>query len=226
MDVSLGSALQISLLAAAGALLIDIVPAIWVARLLSRPALRGRALLSAFVHMPVVLPPVVTGYLLLLLLGRMGPLGGALHAMGIAIPFRFAACVVAAAIVSFPFLVFALRAAIESIDPRLEGVAQTLGDTPLRAFLRVTLPLAAPGLGAGVVLAFARALGEFGATIVLAGNTEGETRTLSLAVFSLLDVPGREREAAIFCGIAVLLAVCALVGYEVLLRRQRRKRAW
>lgn len=226
MDVSLSSALQISLLAAACALLLDIVPAILVARLLSRPALRGRALLSAIIHLPVVLPPVVTGYLLLMLLGRTGVVGGALHAIGIAIPFQFAACVVAAAIVAFPFLVFALRAAIESVDPRLEGLAQTLGDTPWQAFRRVTLPLALPGLGAGIVLAFARALGEFGATIVLAGNMEGETRTLSLAVFSLLDVPGREGDAVIFCVVAVALAVAALVGYEVLLHRQRRKRAW
>ena len=226
MSVSLLSALQISAAAALLAVAVDVVPAIWVARLLSRPRLRGRAALSVLVHLPVVLPPVVTGYLLLVVLGRGGPLGGVLDAMGIHVPFRFLGCVVAAAVVAFPFLVAALRAAIESVDPRLAGIAQTLGDTPLKAFLRVTLPLAAPGLGAGLVLGFARALGELGATIVLAGNIEGETRTLSLAVFSLLDVPGGETDAAIFCAVTVALAVVALLGYELLLRRQRRAKSW
>ena len=217
MEISLASALRISLLASGIAVLIDLLPAIWVARLLARPHLRGRALLSAVVHLPVVLPPVVTGYLLLILFGRNGPLGG-LH-----VAFSFAGVVVAAAVVAFPFLVTALRAALESVDGRLEGLAQTLGDTPLRAFLRVTLPLAAPGLGAGLVLGYARALGEFGATIVLAGSLPGETQTLSVAVYTLLD--GREEgKALLFCGVAVAIAVAALVGYEVLLRRQRGRR--
>jgi len=223
-NVSLGSALGLSVAAACLALLIDLVPAIWAARLLARPRLRGRAFLSALVHLPVVLPPVVTGFLLLLLFSRRFWLGAALDSVGLRIPFEFLGCVAAAAVVAFPFLVAALRAALESVDPRLEGIAQTLGDTPLRAFRRVTLPLALPGLAAGVVLGFARALGEFGATIVLAGNIEGKTRTLSLAVFSLLGRPGGEREALIFCLVAVLLAALSLVGYELLLRRQRRRR--
>ena len=225
-EVSLLSALGISAAAAALALLLDLLPAIAVARLLSRPRLRGRALLSALVHLPVVLPPVVTGFLLLLLFGRHGPLGAPLAAVGIRVPFEFLACVVAAAVVSFPFLVAALRTAIEGVDPRLEGIAQTLGDTPLRAFVRITLPLAAPGLGAGIVLGFARALGEFGATIVLAGNIEGRTRTLGLGVFTLLGRPGGERDAAVFCLVAVALALVSLMGYEMLLHRQRRRRAW
>jgi len=225
MDVSLGSAVLLSLAAAAGAVVVDLLPAVWIARILTRPHLRGRAVLSAIVHLPVVLPPVVTGYLLLLLFERDGALGGALAAAGVEVPFRFLGCVVAAAVVAFPFLVTSLRAALETVDPRLEGLAQTLGDTRLRAFLRVTLPLAAPGLGAGIVLAFARALGEFGATIVLAGNTPGETQTLALAVFDLLSGRGTEREAVVFVAVAAGLAVAALVVHELLLHRQRRKRA-
>ena len=225
MDVSLSSAILLSLAAAAGAVLIDLVPAVWVARLLARPHLRGRALLSAVVHLPVVLPPVVTGYLLLLLFARDGALGGALHEAGIVVPFRFLGCVVAAAVVAFPFLVTSLRAALEAADPRLEGLAQTLGDTPFRAFLRVTLPLAAPGLGAGIVLAFARALGEFGATIVLAGNTPGETQTLALAVFDLLSGRGTEEEAAVLTGASVGPAAAPRVRPEWLLHRHRRRRA-
>ena len=222
--ISLWSALGLSVAAASLALLLDLVPAIWVARLLTRPQLRGRAILSAVVHLPVVLPPVVTGYLLLLLLSRRFWFGAMLDSLGLQIPFRFLGCVVAAAVVAFPFLVAALRGALESVDSRLEGIAQTLGDTPLRAFLRITLPLALPGLAAGAVLGFARALGEFGATIVLAGNIEGETRTLSLAVFSLLGRPGGEPDALLFCLVAVLLSGASLVVYEVLLRRQRRRR--
>jgi molybdate transport system permease protein len=223
MRISLPSALGISLAAAALALLLDLVPAILVARMLARPYLRGRALLSAVVHLPVVLPPVVTGYLLLLLLGRNGPLGGVLDALGLRVAFHFGGCVVAAAVVAFPFLVTALRAALEAVDPRLEGLAQTLGDTPLRAFLRVTLPLAAPGLGAGLVLGYARALGEFGATIVLAGSIPGETQTLSVAVYALLDSREEDR-ALLFCGVAVAISFVALAAYELLLHRQRRRR--
>jgi len=219
MDISLASALKISLLAGLLAVVVDLLPAIWVARLLARPRLRGRAVLSALVHLPVVLPPVVTGYLLLLLFGRHGPLGR----LGLHVAFTFAGCVVAAAVVAFPFLVAALRAALEAVDGRLAGLAQTLGDTPLRAFLRVTLPLAAPGLLAGVVLGYARALGEFGATIVLAGSLPGETQTLATAVYALLDLR-REKEALVFCAVAVGVAAVALLGYELLLDRQRRRR--
>ena len=223
--ISLWSALGLSLAAASLALLIDLVPAIWMARLLTRPQLRGRAILSAVVHLPVVLPPVVTGYLLLMLFSRRFWIGEVLTSLGLQVPFRFLGCVVAAAVVAFPFLVAALRGALESVDSRLEGIAQTLGDTPLRAFLRITLPLALPGLVAGAVLGFARALGEFGATIVLAGNIEGETRTLSLAVFSLLGRPGGEYDAMLFCLVAVLLSAVSLFVYELLLRSQRRRRA-
>ncbi|MGQ0612959.1 MAG: molybdate ABC transporter permease subunit [Planctomycetaceae bacterium] len=226
MEPSLLSALLLSAAAGAAAIAVDLLPAILVARLLSRPTTRGRALLSSLVHLPIVLPPVVTGYLLLLLLGRNGPVGSLLAGIGVQIPFTFLACVVAAAVVSFPFLVGALRAALESLDPRLEGLALTLGDTPLRAFRRVTLPLAAPGLWASIVLGFARALGEFGATVVLAGSLEGETRTLSLAVYGILDRPGQEGRAALFCLVSVGLAVVSLVLYEWLLTRQKRRRAW
>src|SRR5690606_37621259 len=150
----------------------------------------GYAALDAAVHLPLVLPPVAVGYLLLLLLGRAGPLGGALEAIGLPIAFTWRAAVVAAAVMALPLMVRSVRLAVELVDPALEEAAATLGASPLRVVATVTLPLAAPGILAGGVLAFARSLGEFGATIILAGNIAGETRTLPLALFSEMQVPG------------------------------------
>lgn len=209
--------LRVALVAAAVAL----PPALALAWLLARRDFRGKSLLSTAVLLPLVLPPVVTGYLLLLLFGRNGVLGPALEVLGVRVAFGYWGAVVAAAVVGFPLLVQASRVAFEGVDPRLEGVARTLGRGPLATFRDVTLRLAAPGVAAGVVLAFARGMGEFGATAVLAGSIAGETRTLALAIYGLLDVPGGESAAATLTGISIAISLLALLGYERLARAVR-----
>jgi molybdate transport system permease protein len=171
-----------------------------------------------------VLPPGVTGYFLLLLLGRKGWLGAWLaDTFGIYLAFEFAGAVIAAAVMSFPLLVRSLRLAIELVDPGLETAAATLGARPLRVFFSVTLPLALPGLITGMVLAFARGLGEFGATITVAGNIAGETRTLPLAVYSYMQTPGRENDVLWLSLIAVGLSAGALLASEWWARRLERR---
>ena len=175
---------------------------------LARGPRRGRSVVTALALLPLALPPVVTGYLLLALFGRQGPLGF------LRVPFRFPAVVLAAAVVSLPLAVLGARAAFEAVPRRFEEVAWTLGVPPRRALWRVTLPLAARGLSAAALLAFVRALGEFGATAVLAGNVPGETRTLALAVYSALQQPGGERTAAWLSAGSVLVALLAVLTYE------------
>lgn len=191
----------------------------WV---LARKRFPGKALLSTLVYAPLVLPPVITGFLLLKLLGRRGPVGRWLADHGLSIPFTFAGAVVASLVVGLPLFVAVARSAFEAVDRRHDELAWTLGLSPWRTFLRVTLPLATPGLLAGAVLAFARALGEFGATIVLAGNIEGETQTIPMAVYALLESPTGEAAAWRLVGVSLLLCVGAMVGYELLVRRHRR----
>ena len=199
------------------------MPALLLGRLLARRDFACKTLVSTLVLMPLVLPPVVTGFLLLSLLGSRGPLGPALAALGITVPFTLLAPIVAALVVGFPLYVLSARGAFEAVDARLEEVAWTLGVRPRPAFFRVALPLALPGIAAGATLAFARALGEFGATIVLAGNLEGRTRTIPLAVYSLLEAPGGTRAAWILAGASVLLSLVALAGFEMLSRWQKRR---
>lgn len=180
---------------------------------LARRQFPGKALVDGLVNLPLVMPPVATGYLLLLVLGRRGFLGRPLDAwFGVTIPFSLAAPVIASAIVSFPLVVRAIRVAVEMVDPGLEEAAETLGAGPLRRFLTITAPLAFPGILGGAVLGFARSLGEFGATITFAGNLDGVTRTLPLAVHTMMQVPGQEASAfrLVLVSIAVsLLALCA-----------------
>lgn len=195
------------------AVVASLVPGILLGWLLARWRHPLRAVVQGLVMLPLVLPPVVTGYLLLDLLGRSHPLGRAWHSLtGGQIAYTTGACVIAAAVVGFPLLVEAIRLSILGVDPRLEQVSRSLGRGRLDTFLRVTLPLARPGLLAGVVLSFARALGEFGATIVLAGNIAGETRTIPLAVYTLLNVRGGEEGAMRLVVISVLLSFAALLG--------------
>lgn len=180
-------------------------------------------MLGTLLLSPMVLPPVVTGLLLLDVVGRRTLLGGWLAARGLPLSFSFAAAVLAALTVGLPLYVWTARAAFQAVDRRYEEVSLTLGVSPGRTFLRVTLPLALPGLAAGMVLAFARGLGEFGATAVLAGNLEGETRTLALAIYSLLEVPDGEAAMRPLLLASVGLSLLALTGYELLLRWQRRR---
>lgn len=189
---------------------------------LARSRSRAKPVVSAIVFLPLVLPPVVTGLLLLRLTGRATLLGGWLHAIGLGVPFTFGAAVLAGFVVGLPLYVMAARTAFEAVDPRYEEVSATLGESPWTTFRRVTLPLALPGLAAGAVLTFARALGEFGATIVLAGNTDA-TRTVPVAVYALLDAPDGEARVWPLVGASVAVSVVALVGFEALQRWQRRR---
>lgn len=203
----------LSLRVAALAVTVSLVPGILIGWLLARWQHPLRPLVQGAVMLPLVLPPVVTGYVLLAGLGRSGPLGQAWHALtGGHVAYTTGACVIAAAVVGFPLLVEAIRLSMRAVDPRLEQVARSLGRGRLDTFGRVTLPLALPGVAAGAVLAFARALGEFGATIVLAGNIVGETRTIPLAVYTLLNVRGGEAAALRLVGMSVAIALAALLA--------------
>jgi molybdate transport system permease protein len=215
--------LRLSLWVAAMSLLLSLIPAVALGWLLARREFIGKSLLSTFLLAPLVLPPVVIGFLLLELFGRGGPLSPVLSALGIEVAFTQIGAVVAAAVVGFPLLVLMSRLAIEAVDVRYERLAETLGLAPWRAFVRVTLPMALPGLAAGCVLAYARALGEFGATAVLAADTPGHTRTLALAIFALYEQPGLETQAHRLVWISIGLCAVALVGYEWLGRVQKRR---
>ncbi len=224
MSPAEAEALALSVRVASWSVALSLPPGIAVAWLLARGRFPGRTLLNGLVHLPLVLPPVVVGYLLLLAFGRRGPIGMWLESwFGIEVAFTWKGAAIAAGVMSFPLLVRAIRLSIEAIDPRLESAARTLGARPPWVFLTVTLPLAVPGIVTGVVLAFARSLGEFGATITFVSNIPGETRTLPLAVFTLLQSPGGEAAALRLAAIAFLVALAALIASEALARRARRR---
>ena len=202
----------------------SLVPAFAVALLLARKDFRGKALLQALVTLPLVLPPVVTGYGLLLLFGSQGPLGRLLeNLLGLSFAFRWSGAALAAGVMAFPLLVRPIRLSLEAVDHGLEEAAGTLGASRLVAFVTVTLPLALPGLIAGVVLGFAKALGEFGATITFVSNIPGETQTLSLAIYALLQSPEGDAAALKLITFSVLLALAAVLLSEWVARRLQRK---
>ena len=204
------------------AVAVSLVPGILIGWLLARWRHPLRALVQGLVMLPLVLPPVVTGYLLLFALGRGQPLGRLWHALtGGHLAYTTGACVIAAAVVGFPLLVEAIRLSMLGVDPRLEQVSRSLGRGPVDTFLRVTLPLALPGVAAGAILSFARALGEFGATIVLAGNIAGETRTIPVAVYTLLNVRGGETAAMQLVAISVAPSLAALLASFTATARRR-----
>lgn len=191
-----------------------------LAWLLARKRFPGRFLLDALVHLPLVLPPVVTGYALLLLFGRNGPIGAPLESVfGMSLAFRWTGAALAAGIMALPLMVRAMRLSIEAVDRKLVEAARTLGANRWRAFASVTLPLSLPGILAGSVLGFARSIGEFGATITFVSNIPGETRTLPLAIYTQLQVPGTDVEVARLAIIAVVLSLVALILSEWLIRR-------
>jgi molybdate transport system permease protein len=191
-----------------------------LAWLLARRRFPGRVLLDALVHLPLVVPPVVTGWLLLILFGRTGPIGSWLESQfGLVLVFRWTGAALAAAVMALPLMVRAMRLSIEAVDRRLVDAARTLGARPWRAFLTITLPLSAPGIAAGAMLGFARSLGEFGATITFASNIAGQTRTLPLAIYSGLQLPGGEALVTRLSVISILLSLAALVISELLVRR-------
>ena len=212
-------ALSLSLKVSSWAVACILLPGIAIAWLLARRDFPGKALLDGFVHLPLVLPPVAIGYVLLVMFGRNGPLGALLYDWGgVNLIFSWRGAAVAAGIMAFPLLVRAVRLSMEVVDQRLETAARTLGARPWRVFLTITLPLASPGILTGVLLAFIRCLGEFGATITFAANVPGETRTLPLALYTALQVPGGEDAALRLALVAIALAIGALVASQFLAR--------
>ena len=205
------------------AILLALPLAFALAWLLARGRFPGKVLLDAVVHLPLVLPPVVTGWMLLLAFGANGPAGRFLgETLGLTLMFRWTGAALAAAIMALPLMVRAMRLSIEAVDRRLEGAARTLGAGPWRTFVTVTLPLTTPGVLAGLVLGFARSIGEFGATITFVSNIPGETQTLPLAIYAALQVPGSEGAVTRLAVISVLLSLAALVASEMLARRSGR----
>ena len=195
--------------------------ALAMAQLLALPRLRGRALLDAAIHLPLVLPPVATGFALLLLFGRHGPVGAVLERAGIHLAFHWTGAALAAAVMALPLMVRPIRQAIEGVDPQLYEAARTLGAGRRARFWRITLPLAVPGLATGAILGFARALGEFGATLTFAAAIPGETLTLPTDIYQAVQSPSGDSRALALCGVAAVIAVGAVLASEALTRRGR-----
>lgn len=217
-------AIRLSLRVAFWSVTCSLPLALFVAWLLARCRFPGKMLVDGLVHLPLVVPPVVVGYILLVLFGRRGPIGGFLHEMfGITLIFTWKGAALAAAVMAFPLMVRAMRLSLEAVDRRLESAARTLGASPLDAFLTVTLPLMAPGILVGAVLAFARGLGEFGATITFVSNIPGETRTLPVAIYTYTQIPDGDVAAMRLSIISVMIALAALVASEWTARGLRRR---
>jgi molybdate transport system permease protein len=217
------TAILLSLKVASVATLSSLPFGVWIAWLLARKNFPGKALLDALVHLPLIIPPVVTGYLLLLLFGKRGLIGGWLAEIGIVFAFRWTGAALACAVMGFPLLVRAIRLSMEAVDPKLEAAGRTLGAHPALVFLTVTLPLSLPGILAGVVLSFARAFGEFGATVTFVSNIPGETQTLPTAIYSFTQVPGGDAQALRLTLVSIVIAAIALVLSELLARRSARR---
>lgn len=211
---------QLSLKVSAVAVLATLPIAFALAWVLARCRFPGKLLLDGMVHLPLVVPPVVTGWLLLLAFGTNGPLGRWFETwLGISFMFRWTGAALASAVMALPLIVRAIRLSIEAVDIRLESAARTLGASPLRAFWTITVPLSLPGVLAGAVLGFARSIGEFGATITFVSNIPGETRTLPIAIYSALQMPGAEETVTRLAIISVVLSLGALVASEAMVRR-------
>jgi molybdate transport system permease protein len=217
-------AIRLSIRIAIVAMIASLPFGIAVAWLLARCRFPGRTLVDGIVHLPLVMPPVVTGYLLLLLFGRRGPIGSFLEStFGIVLAFRWTGAALACAIMGFPLMVRAIRLSIEAIDARLEAAASTLGAGRAAVFATITLPLMLPGILAGMVLSFARALGEFGATITFVGNIPGATQTIPTAIYTYTQVPGGDVSALRLTAISVAISLAALIASDVLARRVTRR---
>ncbi len=216
-------AVALSLRVSLVATMVSLPVGIFVAHALARWRFPGHALLNGLVHLPLILPPVVTGYLLLITFGARGPMGQLLSEFGMSVAFRWTGAALAAGIMAFPLMVRAIRLSIEAVDPKLEQAAATLGASRGLVFATVTLPLILPGILAGAVLAFAKAMGEFGATITFVSNIPGQTQTLPSAVYAFLQVPGAEDSAMRLVMVSVAIAMTALVLSELLARRMAKR---
>jgi molybdate transport system permease protein len=217
---ALAISLKVALVASAASLPFGIATA-W---LLARKSFPGKSLLNGLVHLPLIMPPVVTGYILLILFGRKGPVGGFLdQAFGIVLSFRWTGAALAAAVMGFPLMVRAIRLSIEGLDRGLEAAAATLGASRFSVFRTVTLPLIMPGLVTGTILSFAKAMGEFGATITFVSAIPGETKTLAAAIYSYTQVPGGDEGAMRLTAISVVVSLAALLASEILARHVQRR---
>ncbi|MGF1833579.1 molybdate ABC transporter permease subunit [Photobacterium sanguinicancri] len=217
-------ALLLSLKISGVAVLFSLPFGILCAWLLARCQFFGKSVLDGLVHLPLVLPPVVIGYLLLIAMGRQGFVGQWLYAwFGVSFSFSWQGAALAVSVVAFPLMVRSIRLSLESVDSKLEQAARTLGASPLRVFMTITLPLTTPGILTGTILAFARALGEFGATITFVSNIPGETQTIPLAMYSFIETPGAESQAARLCVIAIVIALSSLLASEWLSRAARKR---
>ncbi len=220
MTVMEWEALRLSLWISCCAVAGSLIPGILVAWILARFEFWGKSLLDGLVHLPLVLPPVVIGYLLLLLFGQRGMMGAwLLKTFGISIAFNWKGAALAAAVMAFPLLVRAVRLSIEGVSQEIEDAARTLGAGPARVFFTVTLPLMTPGIITGLILSFARSIGEFGATITFVSNIQGQTQTLPLALYTLTQSPGGESGAIRLCVISVVVAMSALIVSELMSKR-------
>ena len=218
------TALSLSLRVAFWATLLSLPPGVLVALALARGDFWGKQVLNGLVHLPLILPPVVTGYVLLILFGRRGPIGSLLEDwLGITLAFQWTGAVLAAAVMAFPLMVRAIRLAIEAVDPRLEQAAATLGASRIATFALVTLPLILPGIIAGGILAFAKAMGEFGATITFVSSIPGQTQTVPSAIYAFLQVPGGDAAAMRLTLVSVAVAVGALAVSEIVATRVARR---
>jgi molybdate transport system permease protein len=214
------TAVRLSLLVATTATLASLPFGIAIAWLLARGRFWGKSVVDTLVHLPLILPPVVTGYLLLLSFGRRGPIGSFLaDEFGIVFSFRWTGAALACAIMGFPLMVRAIRLSIEAVDRRLEAAAGTLGASPLWVFGTITLPLCLPGIVAGAILGFAKSMGEFGATITFVSNIPGETQTLPSLIYTLTQVPGGDAAAMRLTLVSIAISMVALLGSELLARR-------
>ena len=216
-------AVALSLKVAFWAMALSLPLGIFTAYALARWHFPGKALVNGLVHLPLILPPVVTGYILLVVFGINGPLGALLSQLGITLAFRWTGAVLAAAIMAFPLMVRAIRLSIEAVDPKLEQAAATLGASRLWVFATITLPLIVPGIIAGAVLAFAKAMGEFGATITFVSNIPGQTQTVPSAIYAFLQAPGGEPTALRLVVVSVIVAMGALLASEWLARRAAKR---
>jgi molybdate transport system permease protein len=218
------TAIRLSLWVALWAMLCSLPAGVAIALLLARGQFWGKSLLNALVHLPLVMPPVVTGYLLLLLFGRRGPLGRLLaDSLGIVFAFRWTGAALACAVMGFPLMVRSMRLSIEAVDRRLEDAAGTLGASAFWVFVTITLPLILPGIVAGMILSFARALGEFGATITFVSNIPGETQTLPTAIYTLIQVPGGDLAAFRLTLVSIAISLGALLVSDGLIERATRR---
>ena len=212
------AAIALSLKVSFWATLASLPVALWVAYLLARCNFFGKQILNAAVHLPLILPPVVTGYVLLLAFGAQAPVGQALAALGLGFAFHWTGAALAAAVMAFPLMVRAMRLSLEAVDPKLEDAARSLGAPPWAVFATLTLPLSLPGVLAGAILGFAKAMGEFGATITFVSNIPNQTRTIPSAIYTFLQQPDGKQGALILVAVSIFIAILALVLSEILAR--------